>query len=98
MGVGFGSYTRVHADYLWHNFDIFKVDSGRLPMYYGFGGIINTGVGNTATFGVRGVFGTSYIFNNNNFDLFFELCPTLRLYADSGLYLSGAVGVRFYFL
>src|SRR5699024_5244994 len=29
----------IHADYLWHNFNLFNdVQSGSLPLYYGIGG------------------------------------------------------------
>ncbi|OGF47868.1 MAG: hypothetical protein A2452_12095 [Candidatus Firestonebacteria bacterium RIFOXYC2_FULL_39_67] len=97
-GIGFGSFTRVHLDYLWHDFNVFKVSEGRLPLYYGFGGIINTYQNANANFGIRGTFGLSYIFKENNFDVFFELSPILRFNPDSGLFLSGSVGVRYFFL
>ncbi|OGF45311.1 MAG: hypothetical protein A2231_11320 [Candidatus Firestonebacteria bacterium RIFOXYA2_FULL_40_8] len=78
------------------------MNEGKLPLYYGFGGIINTynslNPSSTADFGVRGTFGLSYIFKENNFDIFFEMSPTLRFSPASGLYLSGSLGVRYYFL
>lgn len=98
MGLGFGSFTRIHLDYLWHDFSAFKVSEGRLPLYYGFGGIMNTYQNASATFGFRGTFGLAYIFKENNFDVFFELSPTLRFNPDTGLFLSGAVGIRYFFL
>ncbi|OGF52394.1 MAG: hypothetical protein A2044_02025 [Candidatus Firestonebacteria bacterium GWA2_43_8] len=97
-GVGFGAFTRVHLDYLWHDFNAFKVSEGRLPLYYGLGGMMNTFQDMSASFGIRGIFGVSYIFKENNFDIFFELSPTLRFNPESGLFLSGALGVRYYFL
>ena len=31
--------VHLHADYLWHNFDLFNdVEAGSLPLYYGIGG------------------------------------------------------------
>ncbi|MEK6647488.1 MAG: hypothetical protein AABY84_12530 [Candidatus Firestonebacteria bacterium] len=97
MGIGFGPFTRVHLDYLWHNFNVIKVDEGRLPLYYGFGGIINTANNVSTNFGIRGTIGMCYIFKNNNFDIFFELSPTLRFNPSSGLFLSGAIGGRYFF-
>ena len=96
-GVGFGSFTRVHLDYLWHDFSVFKMNEGRLPLYYGFGGIINTYKDMSASFGARGTLGICYIFKENYFDIFLELSPTIRFGTDSGLYFSGAVGVRYFF-
>lgn len=98
LGVGFGSLTRIHFDYLWHDFSVFKVNEGRMPLYYGFGGIMNTYPSSSANFGVRGTFGVSYIFKENNFDIFFELSPTFRFDPASGLYLSGSIGARYFFL
>jgi len=30
----------VHSDVLWHNFDVFPVSKGRLPLYFGVGGLL----------------------------------------------------------
>ncbi len=98
LGLGFGAFTRVHVDYLWHDFGAFKVNEGRLPLYYGVGGIINTGVNSNANLGVRGTCGAAYIFKDNNFDVFLELSPTFRFDPYNGLYLSGSLGVRYFFL
>ncbi len=98
MGVGFGPYTRMQLDYLWHDFSIFKVNEGRLPLYYGFGGILNTGTANYQDFGVRGTIGLCYIFKDNNFDIFFEMSPTFRFNPVNGMYISGSLGARYFFL
>jgi hypothetical protein len=96
-GVGFGPFTRMHVDYLWHDFSVIKVNEGRLPLYYGFGGILNTGTYNYQNFGVRGTFGLSYIFRENRFDIFLEVSPTFRFNPENGLFISGSVGARYYF-
>src|SRR5699024_3837575 len=39
--VGHYDAVNIHADYLWHHFDVFEdVDRGQLPLYYGIGGRI----------------------------------------------------------
>lgn len=39
---GFGNQDtfRVHIDYLFHNFNLFEISKGSLPLYYGIGGQI----------------------------------------------------------
>jgi hypothetical protein len=37
---GKDSALHLHADYLFYNFNLFKVEKGKLPLYYGIGGRI----------------------------------------------------------
>jgi hypothetical protein len=97
-GLGFGTFTRVYLDVLWHDFSVFKVNEGRLPLFYGFGGILNTNRVPSSNFGVRGTIGLTYIFKDNNVDIFFQLSPTYRFDPDNGIFLSGSVGVRYFFM
>jgi hypothetical protein len=39
-GFGENGAFHLHGDYLWHKYDLIKVDKGILPMYYGVGGFI----------------------------------------------------------
>ena len=97
-GEDYGGETRVHfhADYLWHSFEAIH-SSERFPLYYGFGGRLNTGGGYDASVAVRGVFGIAWLPHNTPIDVFLELVPSLQLTPSTGFGLDGGVGARYYF-
>lgn len=97
----------IHADYLWHNFDVFAndVDQGQLPVYYGIGGrlvLIDDDPGpdgdeDDAIFGVRVPVGINYLFEENPIGLFLEVAPIVNLVPSTDLDVDAALGARFYF-
>ena len=94
---------QLHADYLWHNFDIFgnDVNEGQLPVYYGIGGRLiiydDAGADANAVFGVRIPLGINYLFEDEPFGLFFEVAPIINLIPDTDFDADAAVGARYYF-
>jgi len=94
MGYHFNSNFDVHADYLWHSFSSFNVDSGRLPLYAGVGARVN--LGNNSDFGMRVPFGASYLFASDPLELFVEISPVFKLLTDLGVSVDGQVGIRLY--
>lgn len=100
-----GRYDAVnlHADYLWHNYDVFDdVEEGALPLYYGVGGRIvftddypDPG-DNNVVIGVRGPVGINYLFEESPLGLFLEIAPILNLTPETDLDLDGALGIRIY--
>lgn len=85
----------LHADYLFHNFNLFDVESGQLPLYYGAGLRFRTEP--EATLGVRFSVGICYILEKAPLDIFLELGPVLNLIPDMEFWLTGSIGARFYF-
>ncbi len=85
----------IHADYLFHSYDLISVGSGKLPVYYGIGGRIRAA--EDAELGLRIPVGMSYIFPGNNVDIFVELVPVLDLIPETDFSFNGAIGVRYYF-
>lgn len=71
----------LQLDYLWHNFDIFRVSDGGMPFYIGLGG--NLVLQSTVQAAGRLPIGISYIFDKRNFpvDLYFQVVPTLWFYS-----------------
>lgn len=98
-GVAWSFYNNssmhLHTDYLIHNFDIFKVEKGKLALYYGIGGRVKTD--KKSRIGVRIPVGISYIFEKAPFDIFLELAPLLDLAPGTEFGLSGGIGLRYYF-
>jgi hypothetical protein len=86
-GIGF------YADYCRHLY-AFK-QAPRLPLYVGGGAMLS---GNTEEtfFGLRALFGITYLFREP-FDVFFELDPYFLLTPEIKVGLSIALGARIYF-
>jgi hypothetical protein len=95
---------QLHADYLWHNFDLIAPGppQGKLPIYYGVGARLkfeeDNGKGDDGdtVFGIRGPLGISYLFEAGRFEAFGEIVPVLDLAPDVDLDLQLAVGLRYY--
>lgn len=85
----------LQADYVWHNFDLIAVKSGRLPLYFGIGG--RTIFADDPLLGVRVPVGLNYQFETAPVDLFFELVPILDLIPSTNFDFGGGLGVRFWF-
>lgn len=89
-----GSF-HIHADYLLHSFSVFKVERGKLLVYYGLGGRISTEV--ELRVGIRVPAGLSYTFENSPLDIFFEIGPILDLTPATEFRLTGGLGIRYFF-
>ncbi len=88
----------VHGDVLWHNYDLLPVSRGRLPVYFGVGGLArfrNHGEDNQV--GIRLPVGVSYLFDNAPLDIFAEIGPALDVAPAIRGEITGGIGVRFWF-
>lgn len=85
----------IHADYLFHNFRIFRVEKGNLVLYYGIGARVKT-VHKTQV-GVRIPLGLSYLFEGDPIEIFFELGPIMNLTPKTLFRMTTGIGVRYYF-
>ena len=100
----FGWSTHNHTDFymqsdlLWHNFDLIPASHGRMPVYFGAGGLLrfrNSGEENQ--FGIRAPVGVSYLFNSVPVDIFAEVGPALDLTPAVRGEMTGGIGIRFWF-
>jgi hypothetical protein len=101
-GLAWSFYTgsfHSHADYIWHNFMLFKFEEGKgkLPLYMGVGGRIKVS-GKELLLGVRVPIGLIYIFPGDRFDIFLEAVPVLNLIPGTSFDLNAGVGVRYFFI
>jgi len=85
----------LQADYVWHSFDLIRVSSGRLPLYYGIGGRVI--FADDPLVGVRIPVGLNYQFATAPIDIFVEIVPILDLIPSTDFDLGGGLGVRFWF-
>ena len=92
---GEDSFT-FHADYLIHRFDIFNMETGTLPLYYGFGGRLKFEE-NDSSLGARFPIGLNYHFQDATLDMFLEIVPVMQLVPETDFKMNGAIGVRYFF-
>ena len=89
--------TELHADYLWHNFDLLPVKNGRLPVFYGLGIETKLKEDEDNEIGIRTIAGLEYLFDAVPFDFFLEVAPVLQLTPESKVKGEAALGFRFFF-
>jgi len=87
--------VHFHADYLIHDFSMFRARKGDLIFYYGFGARIKTQ--EKSRVGARIPLGISYIFEKAPLDIFLELAPGIDLVPSTDFWVNGSIGVRYYF-
>jgi hypothetical protein len=88
----------LHSDILWHNYDLLPVSQGRLPVYFGVGGLARFRSHNEDNqVGIRVPVGISYLFNNAPLDVFGEIGPAIDLAPLIRGEITGGIGVRFWF-
>src|SRR5262245_17209508 len=84
------SAFHLHADVLWHKFDLIDVGEGKLPLYFGLGGRVKFIDGNSdddVWVGIRFPVGLDYLFESVPFDAFVEVVPILDLAPESDVTL-----------
>lgn len=96
-----GSF-HIHGDFLVHDYSLFSVTSGRMPVYYGIGGRIKLknekrGRSSDEKLGVRIPVGFAYEFPGDKVDIFLEVVPVLDLTPETKVNFNAAVGARYYF-
>ena len=89
------SAVSLHADYLYHAFDVIKSDY-RFPVYYGFGARLRLVDGDDNALGARGVIGVVWLSDKLPIDVFLELVPVFNLFPSTSLNLDMGFGARFY--
>lgn len=85
----------LHADYLFHNDKLAKVDQGKMLFYYGIGGRLK--LQDDSRLGVRIPFGVAYLLESAPFDFFLEIVPIMDLIPETELEFNGGFGVRIFF-
>jgi hypothetical protein len=86
---------QIHGDLLLHNFNLFKVETGRMALYYGVGARV--WFSSDTVVSLRVPVGLSYEFEKTPVELFLEVVPMLDLIPATDVSMGGAVGFRYYF-
>jgi len=87
----------IHADYLYHLFDLIPVDQGQLPVYFGGGLRVKFREHREDQFGIRAVAGLAYLFEDKPIDIFFEAGPVFDVTPDFEVRFTAAIGARYWF-
>ena len=91
-----GSRVHFHMDYLWHAFEAIH-STERFPLYYGFGGRINSGAGYNSSAAIRGVLGIAWLPRETPIDVFLEVVPSLQFASSAGFGFDAGLGARYFF-
>jgi len=86
----------LHCDYLFHNYEIFKVDEGSLPLYFGIGGRVRFDE-DDARVGLRLVLGLEYLAAAYPMAVFFEVAPIVDFAPETEADINGGLGIRYVF-
>jgi hypothetical protein len=96
-----GEFFQVHGDFLLHNYNLFRVDTGEMSLFYGVGGRLKFGEDtlgdNETTLSLRVPVGLAYEFEKTPIEIFLEIVPMLDLVPATEIGIAGAVGFRYYF-
>lgn len=88
-----GSRLSVHAEYLWHAFDLFpKPSKGLFEGHLGIGGRLRSD-----EVGVRPLAGVGYWLEGYPIEIFLEGGPVFRLSPETSTDFSAVIGLRAYF-
>ena len=99
---GDNQYT-FYGDYLFYKYNLIKVSSGKLPLYFGGGlrYITYSSDDNRNTkddeFGIRIPVGIEYLFEKPSLGIFLEFVPVLNLTPDTTFESETGIGIRFFF-
>ncbi|MBN1560425.1 hypothetical protein JW998_09255 [candidate division KSB1 bacterium] len=84
----------LHADYVFHNFDLIHPNVGKAALYYGLGGRIK--IMTNSRVGIRVPVGLNYMLEDNPLDLFIEIVPMLDLVPTTSFSVNAAIGIRYF--
>jgi hypothetical protein len=85
----------LHMDWLFHNFNLLKVEEGKLPIYLGIGGRVK--FTDETRVGVRFPVGVCFIPQDIPIDVFLEIVPILDLAPETRFDINASIGIRYFF-
>ena len=99
LGWSFHDETdpQLHADLLWHKFDLIPVEKGQMPVYLGVGGRGKFRDNADDRAGIRFPIGISYIFDDKPLDVFVEFAPIIDFTPSTRGSFNIAIGARWWF-
>lgn len=91
-----GSNLYAHWDMLVHRHNMIEVDSGSIPLYYGFGFFARFHDGFDNDAGLRLPVGIEYLLEGDKLGVFIESAPTYQFTGNNFFTFQGAIGFRYY--
>lgn len=96
LAIDFRSGFGLDVDYLIHDYKLFPVTAGKLPLIYGVGGFLGYNGSENLFLGVRMPVGVTYEFKTQ-FDVYAKMTPALRVFVDRIFEVQFAIGGRYWF-
>jgi hypothetical protein len=94
-----GGFFYTHVDVQYNIFNILENQNIRFPFYAGIGGRVRFGGReiDDSILGIRFPIGVNFIFRQFPIDMFLEIAPGIDLIPATDFFLSGGLGIRYYF-
>jgi hypothetical protein len=88
-------WVEIHADYLYHFFNLIPVPQNKIAPYLGGGGLLH--ISQHPGIGARVPLGIDFIFDSLPLDVFLEIVPMVDLLPETAGDLHAAIGIRYFF-
>jgi hypothetical protein len=91
----FHEHAFIKADYLWHNFNLIRLPSGQMPLYFGMGAMVN--LSHRPGVGLEGVVGLEYLIPSAPLDVYLDIAPGAIIVPETYGNVNAGIGMRWFF-
>ena len=88
---------QLHGDWLFHVFDVVRIERGELPLYVGLGARVKFPNHGDNRVGVRFPIGMAYEVKDAPVEIFAEVAPIVDVAPAVQLKWNGGIGIRYFF-
>ncbi len=94
----FNNFIRLQTNLILNgNSDAFDIESGILRPYYGVGVNFTFSENSDTDIGFRIPLGMEYSFQDQPFEMYMDIAPTVNVERSSAFFLSSSMGFRYFF-
>lgn len=87
----------IHIDHVFYYYDLFRVQSGKAPVFIGVGGRFYFPRHDDTKIGFRIPMGLAYMFEQVPIEIYGEIAPVINIVPETDVDLDGGVGFRYFF-
>ncbi|MBN1150037.1 hypothetical protein JXA84_02320 [candidate division WOR-3 bacterium] len=87
----------LHIDHVFYYYDLFRVQTGKAPVFIGVGGRFYFPKHDDTKIGFRIPMGLAYMFDQVPIEIYGEIAPVINIVPETDVDLDGGVGFRYFF-
>lgn len=87
----------IHLDHVFYYYDLFRVETGKAPVFIGIGGRFYFPKDGETNVGFRIPLGIAYLFDQVPIEIYGELAPVVNIIPETKADLDGGIGFRYFF-